>query len=98
MPQLIMTHHAIERQWQRRITRAMIEQTITQPDGQKAESDGDTQFNRTLNGRKVHVVAHPQGRDQWLIKTVWVDGEGDPHPLWKFAVVTAYKLWRTMRR
>ncbi|MEL6403529.1 MAG: DUF4258 domain-containing protein [Chloroflexota bacterium] len=93
MPKLIMTHHAIERKWQRRISQRAIEQAVSAPDGSKQESDGDTQFHKTIGGRKVHVVAHPKGRNEWLIKTVWVDDEPDPHPVWKFLVTTAVTVF-----
>lgn len=88
MPKLTMTHHAIERKWQRRISQGAIQKTVETPDGKKRESDGDTQFHKTIHGRKIHVVAHPDGRNHWIIKTVWVDNEPDPHPVWKFFVTS----------
>lgn len=94
MAQLIMTKHAIERQWERRISQGMIQKTVDNPDGSKKESDGDTQFYKTFSERKVHVVAMPKERDEWLIKTVWVDDEDDPHPLWKLLVTVGLKLLR----
>ncbi|MEO1290096.1 MAG: DUF4258 domain-containing protein [Chloroflexota bacterium] len=77
MSKITMTHHAVERKWQRRISQGMIKKTIREPDGKKHEADGDTQFHKIINGRKVHVVAHPQRNGDWLIKTVWVDSEAD---------------------
>lgn len=94
MSKLIMTHHAVERQWQRRITQGMIQRTVDDADGKKNESDGDTQFYKTINGRKVHVVAHPKRGGDWLIKTVWVDGEGDPNPIWKLLVQIGVAILR----
>lgn len=94
MAKLIMTHHAIERQWQRRISQGMIQKTVDVPDGRKKEDDGDTQFFKSFNGRKVHVVAMPKARGEWLIKTVWVDNEADPHPLWKLVVTLGLRLLR----
>lgn len=94
MANLIMTDHAIERQWQRRITQRMIELTVEEPDGSEKESDGDTQFHKTINGREVHVVAHPKKQGEWLIKTVWVDDEADPNPIWKLIVKIGVSLLR----
>lgn len=94
MAKLTMTHHAVERQWQRRITQGMIQKTVEDSDGRKKESDGDTQFHKTIRGRKVHVVAMPKKRGEWLIKTVWVDDEADPNPLWKLLVKIGVSLFR----
>lgn len=94
MAKLIMTHHATERQWQRRISQGMIQKTVDSADGKQKESDGDTQFYKSFNGRKVHVVAMPKARGEWLIKTVWVDDEADPHPLWKLLVTLGLRLLR----
>jgi hypothetical protein len=94
MAKIILTTHAVERMWQRRISQGMIEKTVQKPDGKKKESDGDTQFYRTLDGRKVHAVAKPIERGDWLIKTVWVDKESDPNPLWKIIVAIAVRILR----
>ena len=92
MSRIILTTHAVERMWQRRISQNMIEKTVQKPDGKKRESDGDTQFYRTLEGRKVHAVAMPMERGDWLIKTVWVDKEDDPNFLWKIIGAVAVRL------
>jgi hypothetical protein len=94
MPKIILTTHAVERMWQRRISENMIDQTVKKPDGKRREVDGDTQFHRTLNRRKIHVVAKPIERGDWLIKTVWVDGEKDPNVLWKLLVMIAVRVLR----
>lgn len=94
MSKLTMTHHAVERKWQRGISQGMIQKAVDDPDGRKKESDGDTQFFKTISGRKVHVVAHPQKRGEWLIKTVWVDGEGDPNFIWKLLVQIGVRIFR----
>lgn len=93
MAEIRMTHHAVERQWQRRITQGMIEKTVEDPDGREKESDGDTQFHKTIGEREVHVVAMPHHYG-WLIKTVWVDDEADPSPLWKLIVKIGVRLIR----
>jgi hypothetical protein len=94
MAKIVLTTHAVERMWQRRISQGMIEKAVQKPDGKKKESDGDTQFYRTLDGRKVHAVAKPIERGDWLIKTVWVDNEADPNPLWKIIVIIAVRILR----
>lgn len=94
MPKINLTTHAVERMWQRRISQNMIEQTIEKADGKEHESDGDTQFHRTLNNREIHVVAKPLEHGAWLIKTVWVDGEKDPHPIWEMLVKIAVRVLR----
>jgi hypothetical protein len=81
---IVYTKHAEERMRLRRITSSMIADTVNKPDRTQIEEDGDTEFIRTLNGRKVHVIAtrvtKPSG---WLIKSTWVRGEEDPLPLWR---------------
>jgi hypothetical protein len=94
MAKIILTTHAVERMWQRRISENMIDQTVKKPDGRRREDDGDTQFHRTLNRRKIHVVAKPIERGDWLIKTVWIDGEKDPNFLWKLLVMIAVRVLR----
>lgn len=98
MPKIILTNHARERMLVRRVNQAMIEQTVSQPQGRKKEDDGDTQFHCTLKGRKVHVVAKPLERGEWLIKTVWVDGEDDPNPLIKLLLTLSMRLWQRLRK
>jgi hypothetical protein len=94
MSKIVLTTHARERMMQRRISQSMIEQVVQKPDSKEKESDGDTQFAKRISGRKVEVVAMPIERSGWLIKTVWVEGETDPNPLW--VLVTKF-LARVMR-
>ncbi len=77
------TKHAEERMRLRRISQSMISDTLTKPDRTQIEEDGDTEFIRTLNGRKVHVIAKPLANNEWLIKSTWVRGEDDPQPMWQ---------------
>lgn len=81
---IIYTKHAEERMYLRRITQSMISDTLTKPDRTQIEEDGDTEFIRTLKGRKVHVIAKPLANNEWLIKSTWVRGEDDPRqPMWE---------------
>jgi hypothetical protein len=94
MAKIVLTTHARERMMQRRINQNMLEQVIQKPDSREKESDGDTQFARRIEGRKVEVVAMPMEHGGWLIKTVWVEGEKDPNPIW---VIITKILARIMR-
>jgi hypothetical protein len=79
---IVLTKHARERMTTRRISQRAIERTVQASDQQKQEDDGDTQFIKTVSARRVHVIAKPlPDEHKWLIKTVWVRGEADPHPI-----------------
>ena len=81
---LIYSNHAIERRVVRRISKKAIQQTVLSADSTEREDDGDTQFKKTVNGRKIHAIAKPlPDQKAWLIKTVWVRGEDDPNILVK---------------
>lgn len=95
---IILTDHARERMMVRRISQRMIQQTLENPQGSEKEDDGDTQFYRTLDGRRVHVVAKPLERNEWLIKTVWVKGEEDPSPLVKFGLTWLARVLTQLRK
>ena len=94
MSKIVLTTHAKERMMQRGISQIMIEQAIRKPDSKEKEHDGDTQFAKRIDGRKVEVVAKPIERGDWLIKTVWVEGEEDAHFLWKLVTKIMARFWR----
>jgi hypothetical protein len=82
--EIVYTRHAEERMRLRRISQDMIADTLARPDRTQIEVDGDTEFIRTLSGRKVHVIAtRLADSNQWLIKSTWVRGEEDPLPFWR---------------
>jgi len=90
MKKIIFTDHAIERMYLRAVSKSLVQATLDHHDDSEHEADGDTQFiknvQRSGDKREVHVVAKPlpnEGKDTWLIKTVWVDGEDDPKLLLK---------------
>ncbi|MEL6272385.1 MAG: DUF4258 domain-containing protein [Chloroflexota bacterium] len=94
MAKLIYTDHARERMAVRGMSRRLVQSTVDGADHKKREDDGDTQFIRSVtrggDKRTAHVIAKPlpeEGRDVWLVKTVWVRGEDDPNP-----VVKAWRL------
>lgn len=91
----ILTNHAEQRMKLRRITHEMIAKTIQKPDEREPESDGDTQFIRTLEKRQVHVVAkYLDDEKKWLVKSVWVRGEEDPKPLWMRLILLPINIIR----
>lgn len=82
--QIVYTRHAEERMRLRRISQSMVAETLAKPDNTQIEEDGDTEFIRMVNSRKVHVIATRLAKpDEWLIKSTWVRGEEDPLPRWR---------------
>jgi hypothetical protein len=84
---VVFTDHALKRLRQRRLTREMVISAVQSPDKREREADGDTEFIRTINGRKVHVIGlYLADERKWLIKSTWVRGEEDPIPFWQRAL------------
>ncbi|MEQ8673991.1 MAG: DUF4258 domain-containing protein [Aggregatilineales bacterium] len=86
MSKIILSDHARERMYLRNIPQSLVQSALNTPDDRKREDDGDTQFIKQVkrggDSKKLHVVAKPlpdQGKDTWLIKTVWIRGEDDPN-------------------
>jgi hypothetical protein len=74
----VLTDHAEERMAMRRITKAMISQALDKPDRKENESDGDTEYIRTINGRQLHVIAfYKADQKKWIVKSTFVRGEED---------------------
>lgn len=88
---IVFTNHALERLQLRRITQEMVASAIYEPDRREREADGDIEFIKTIQGRKVHVIAFRLNDEQkWLVKSTWVRGESD-HPL-------LGRLWAFIRK
>ncbi len=90
MRKMVFSDHASERMFLRRISKSLVRTTLENHDELKSEEDGDICFIKSIqrNGssKKMHVVAKQlpdQGKDTWLIKTVWIRGEEDPGPILK---------------
>lgn len=103
MKPIVFTDHALDRIKLRKITRAMVTDTITAPDRTEKEADGDTKFIKTVRGRNVQVVSKWLDDEQtWLVKSAWVRGEDDPQPLWlrlvRFPFQFLNRLLRRARR
>lgn len=104
MTQIIYTDHARERMFERDITESLVRTAIERSDKHKLETDGDTQFikkvKRENRNRDLHVIAKPmpeQGKQAWLIKTVWVRGEDDPNPILKAFRLLLMRIFRRKR-
>ncbi|MCL4254391.1 MAG: DUF4258 domain-containing protein [Anaerolineae bacterium] len=100
MKQLIFTDHARERMFLRSISKSLIQTTLDKPDKTEREDDGDTQFikpvTRSGEKRNLHVIAKPvpeQGKNAWLIKTVWIRGEDDPNFIIKTVRMLIFKIF-----
>ncbi len=100
MPKIRYTDHARERMFLRNISKSMIRSALDQSDKTIAEDDGDTRYvkevRRESEHHDLHVVAKPltdEGKDVWLIKTVWIRGEDDPVGLEKLLKTLWMKLF-----
>lgn len=100
MAKLIFTDHAHERMYLRGISKSLVQSAVAHYHDTKLEDDGDTQFIKSVKrqqlNRNLHVIAKPiseQGKDAWLIKTVWIRGEHDPHPVLKAIRMFVYRLF-----
>lgn len=105
MAKLIFTNHASERMSQRGISESLVRSTLESHEETKAEDDGDTRFIKSVKRegvrRKMHVVAKPlpdQGKDTWLIKTVWIRGEDDPNFIVRFVRTLLMRIFQRKKR
>lgn len=100
---LIFTDHALERLRLRGLTQENIAQVLANPAKTfPAEKPDTIKFIRSLNDRRIHVVAtYLPERKKWLVISVWVRGEDDPQPLvwqimtlpFKFSAKVAGIIW-----
>lgn len=91
---VIFTNHAWQRLSERTITADMAVATIAHPDSRYHDSS-TTKFIKTINGRKVHVVANQDTKTgQWVVVSTWVRGEADKIPLtWQLLTAPFRLLW-----
>lgn len=93
---LVFSKHALERLSGRSLTQAAIHQTISDPE-RTFQNQGNTKFIRTLNGRRIHVVATPIEQRRWLIVSAWVRGEEDREPVvWQIIALPFRLLWKLL--
>jgi hypothetical protein len=94
---LVFSKHALARLSDRILTQDAIYQTIQFPDKTFSENDS-TKFIRTVNNRRIHVVAAPIENNQWLVISTWVRGEEDRVPLmWQLITLPFRAAWYLIR-
>jgi hypothetical protein len=90
---LVFTTHAWERRNDRAITLDMVYQAVMAPDKKFPGKQKNTiKFIRTVQGRRLHVVAQPIENNHWLIISVWVRGEDDRPPLAWQLITLPFKI------
>lgn len=92
---LVFTTHALERLKDRSLSQDSIYKTLQNPDFKKEMGRDKTKFFRTLNKRKVQVVASYLNEERkWLIISVWVRGEENKQPLvWRMLTLPFRIVW-----
>jgi len=96
MSKMKLTNHARERMAERGISKSLIQKALRHPDETIPEDDGDTRHVKAIRRGDIHVVAKPlpdEGKNTWLIKTVWIRGEDDPNLLLKLFRLLRYRLF-----
>ncbi|NCN45068.1 MAG: hypothetical protein COU63_00640 [Candidatus Pacebacteria bacterium CG10_big_fil_rev_8_21_14_0_10_36_11] len=90
---LVFTKHAWERLDDRSISQDIIYQVVNSPD-KTFHNQQNYKFIRTINGRKIHVVATPVDQGKMLIISTWVRGEDDREPfIWLLITLPFKILW-----
>lgn len=90
----IFSTHALERVKDRSITQDAVASVMRQPEKTfPGKKRGTTKFIRTLNNRRIHVVAsYLADQKKWLVVSVWVRGEDDKVPLAWVVITAPFKL------
>jgi hypothetical protein len=91
---IIFTDHALERLEGRSITQDMVYRVVTDYSN-KYPKGNTTKFIKTVNNRKVHVVAqYLKDENKWLVISVWIRGEDDKTPLaWRIITFPFWLIW-----
>lgn len=96
MDNIIFTKHATERMSRRNISKEMIRRTLANPDstipGHNPKKENQVKFIKTVNSRRVHVVATLLPEKKWLIVSSWVKGEEDKASLTWLIISFPFKL------
>jgi len=99
---LVFTKHALERMERRSISQEMIRRALSNPDitvpGHNPKKQNQVKFIKTIDSRRLHVVATLLPEKKWLIVSSWVKGEEDKAPLmWQILSfpfkITFWILW-----
>lgn len=88
---LVFTNHAWARVQDRSVSRDAVYLTVSFPDKTFHNQD-NYKFIKTVNGRKIHVVATPIENNKYLIISTWVRGEDDREPLIWQLITLPFKL------
>jgi len=97
----IFSNHALDRVKDRSVTQDAVASVLRNPDKTfPGKKPGTTKFIRTLNDRKMHVVAsYLADQKKWLVVSVWVRGEEDTVPLvWQLITLPFKALWWVIQR
>ena len=90
---LIFTHHALDRLQDRSINYAYLANVVNDPDKKFPQSENTFKFIKTINHRKIHLVAKFLEKDQkWLVISVWVRGEEDRESVVWWLLTLPFKL------
>lgn len=69
---VILTDHALERMWQRRVTEEMVLSTLSRPDRSRyADAKEKFIYNKSFGREMVEVVASQNERKEWVVVSVW---------------------------
>ncbi len=87
---VVWTDHALERLESRGIDQSDAVAVMRKPERTfPGKKDGSIKFIRTIDGRRINVVAMLDERKKWVVMSVWVRGEEDQ---WGFPERYVYQL------
>lgn len=90
---LVFTKHAWERIQDRSVSKDSVYLTVSFPDKTFHNQD-NYKFIKTVNGRRIHVVATPIENNKYLVISTWVRGEEDRTPLvWQLITLPFKIIW-----
>jgi len=92
----IFSHHALDRVQDRSVTQDSVVSVLRHPEKTfPGHKPGTTKFIRTLNDRRIHVVAsYLVDQKKWLVISVWVRGEEDKVPFaWQLITLPFKVVW-----
>lgn len=91
----VWTNHALDRLKKRSVAQSDAALVLKKPDKTfPGKREGSVKFIRTVNGRRLHVVASLNDDKQWVVMSVWVRGEEDRK--WWVAQVL-YGIWWVLK-
>lgn len=99
MTNVIFTKHALSRLSERSLTKDQIVEVINSPQLTKPIAQTQTtKFIKTINDRRIHVVASLSSEKKWLVISVWVRGEEDKLPIvWQLLTLPFRLFWKLIQ-